>query len=211
MKRSINKDTKEVTGGGFVDVVGINENWTLDSYGFKALDKAGTGKPTLHFNFKNGPMNIRYVEWDIDEKREIENNQKAKADGKSKLTDAEAVQRAVNASDGRLKQILGCFVPDDKISLDADGYAELGAKVVAMLDKYADKEEKLRIKTIYGNDGFLKVSEKNGRFVNLASEPIGDMILKKWELDQIKDNKKSATPSTEEEVASKPKSDSDWD
>jgi hypothetical protein len=208
MKRSINQDTKETTGGGFVDAVGINENWTLDSWAFAPLAKNGEGKPTLHFNFKNGPIGTRLVEWDIDEKYEIEQNKKSAT---SKLSDKEAVDKAVNASNGRLKQILGCFVPKDKISLEADDYADLGKKVVAMLDKYADKNEKLRIKTIYGNDGFLKISTSNGRFINSASEPIGDMEVKKWEAEQIAKNKKSSTPSTEEEVASKPKSESDWD
>lgn len=195
-KRSLNESTKETTGG-FVDVAGINTNWVLDSYGFGGLKKDGSGTPTLYFNFKNGAITTRLVEWDIDEANVIARN---KANANSKLTDAEAVQKEINASNGRLMQILGCFVDRSKINIDADSYADLAKAVVAMLDSSTNKGEKLRMKTIYGKDGFVEFSTRNGRFINLTKDPIGDMRLNDWEKDQIKNNKKESTPSTSEEL-----------
>jgi hypothetical protein len=179
MKRSINQETKE-TSGGFVDIAGINENWTLDSWGFKPLGKDGSGNPVLFFNFKNGPINVRYVEWDIDAANEIKNNKN------TNLSDEEVVQRAINSSNGRIKQILGCFVPKESIVIDADSYEELGKSVVATLDKSANKEEKLRMKAIYGKNGYLEISVRNGRFIQLAKDPIGDMKISDWESDKLK-------------------------
>lgn len=200
MKRSINQETKE-TSGGFTEIAGISENWVLESYGYKPLAKNGVGNPVLAFHFKNGPLTTKLVEWDIDEAREIANNQKAVAEGKSKISDEEAVNRAINASNGRITQILRCFVSKDEAVIDAESYADLANKVVSLLDKSKNKEEKLRMKTIYNKDGYLEFSTRNGRFINLAKDPIGDMELKQWEKDQIKNNKKSSTPDSEAEVA----------
>lgn len=191
-KRSINQDTKETTGG-FVDIAGINDNWMLDSYKFAPLKDGGS--PILQFIFKNGAINVRLTEWDIDEAKEKERNQNNK---NSKITDDEAVTKAYNAQNGRITQILRCFLNKEEVVINADTYADYSNAVIALLDKAKDKTQLLRMKTIYGSDGkYLEFSTRNGRFINLAKDPIGDMKITDWEKDRMK----KENPTSEGELA----------
>lgn len=185
--RSINQETKE-TSGGFVEVAGINDNWVLDSYGYGGLKKDGSGTPALWFTFQNGPINLRLAEYDVNETFERENNQK---NTKSKITDDEAVDKAYNAQDGRLVQIIRCFLSKEEAVLTGKGFEELSKNIIALLDsKGKNKSEKIRLKVIYNKDGYLTVSTKNGRFIQLAKDT-NNLVLSDWEANEIKNNKKS--------------------
>lgn len=196
--RSINQETKETSGAGFIEVAGINDNWVLDAYGYGGLKKDGSGTPALWFTFQSGPINLRLAEYDVNETFERDNNKK---NTKSKITDDEAVDKAYNAQDGRLVQIIRCFLNKEEAVLTGKGFEELSKNIIALLDsKGKNKSEKIRLKVIYNKEGFLTVSTRNGRFIQLAIDP-NNLVLSDWESNEIKNNKKSDTPTSEAALA----------
>lgn len=189
-KRSIGADTKETTGG-FSDVSGIREDWTLDTYGYGPIDKNGTGPSALFFNFKNGAISLRLAEFDITPESAASFN--AKYPKKTPISDEEAYTKAIAQQDANLIQIARVFVDKSEADIKGDNFEQLAKNFVHLLTtKGKNLKANLRLKVIYNSGGFLKISTSNGRFINLASEPIGDMSLKDWEINEIKNNKKSA-------------------
>ena len=203
-KRSLNENTKETSG--FSDVAGINEDWIMESYGYGSLKTDGTGTPALYFNFKNGPINLRLTEFDITLESAAKFNSSYPNADKPK-TDEEVYEKQVKEQDARLIQIARVFVDKSEATIEGDDFTQLATNFVNLLTtKGKNLNEKLRLKVIYNSKGYLEISTKNGRFIQLASDPIGDMRLTDWEKERVKKD----SPDGDKDVENKEKKKTAW-
>lgn len=139
------KTAIESTGSIYMNA-GINDNVTLSNV---EVTKSPTGKDFIRFTFsdKDGKT-AEMTEW------KNEKNMYVK-------TDAE-LQKEDDRQFGRIMQIIKCYiseVPD----VELNSFVDMINWVKTTLDG-VNKDTKLRLKVVYDNKGFIRVS-KNGIFV----------------------------------------------
>lgn len=139
------KTAIESTGSAFMNA-GINDNVTLSNV---EVTKSPTGKDFIRFTFSDADgKTAEMTEW------KNEKNMYVK-------TDAE-LQKEDDRQFGRIMQIIKCYiseVPD----VELNSFVDMINWVKTTLDG-VNKDTKLRLKVVYDNKGFIRVS-KNGIFV----------------------------------------------
>ena len=139
------KTAIESTGSIYMNA-GINDNVTLSNV---EVTKSPTGKDFIRFTFSDADgKTAEMTEW------KNEKNMYVK-------TDAE-LQKEDDRQFGRIMQIIKCYiseVPD----VELNSFVDMINWVKTTLDG-VNKDTKLRLKIVYDNKGFIRVS-KNGIFV----------------------------------------------
>lgn len=139
------KTAIESTGSVYMNA-GINDNVTLSNV---EVTKSPTGKDFIHFTFSDADgKTAEMTEW------KNEKNMYVK-------TDAE-LQKEDDRQFGRIMQIIKCYmseIPD----VELNSFVSMINWVKTTLDG-VNKDTKLRLKVVYDNKGFIRVS-KNGIFV----------------------------------------------
>lgn len=164
---------------------GITENVQLKSVYFEALKQDGTGGNVLKFNFEDAAgRNFRHTEWEVDVERQ---RQMAKQWGKDP---DKQVANALMGLSGRIKHILSCFMPKDKVVISGNTWDEFGGNVVALLgDAY--KGVDLRVKLILNGKDYTSFPKQAFRpFVQRMDVPNTLVIDAKYE----RTTPKSSTP-----------------
>lgn len=139
------KTAIESTGSIYMNA-GINDNVTLSNV---EVTKSPTGKDFIRFTFSDADgKTAEMTEW------KNEKNMYVK-------TDAE-LQKEDDRQFGRMIQIIKCYmseIPD----VELNSFVDMINWVKTTLDG-VNKDTKLRLKVVYDNKGFIRVS-KNGIFV----------------------------------------------
>lgn len=151
------KTAIESTGSIYMNA-GINDNITLSNV---EVTKSPTGKDFIRFTFsdKDGKT-AEMTEW------KNEKNMYVK-------TDAE-LQKEDDRQFGRIMQIIKCYiseVPD----VELNSFVDMINWVKTTLDG-VNKDTKLRLKVVYDNKGFIRVS-KNGIFVEPMTAQESRIVL----------------------------------
>ena len=139
------KTAIESTGSIYMNA-GINDNVTLSNV---EVTKSPTGKDFIRFTFsdKDGKT-AEMTEW------KNEKNMYVK-------TDAE-LQKEDDRQFGRIMQIIKCYISEIP-DVELNSFVSMINWVKTILDG-VNKDTKLRLKVVYDNKGFIRVS-KNGIFV----------------------------------------------
>lgn len=159
--------------------VGINENITVKEVNLKTSPQ---GKDFLEIVFENGAgQTATMTVW------KNEKNQWIKTD--------EELQQRDNAQFGQMIQILNCYydsIPDTTLNT----FKDMITWVKSMIDPKIAEKKALRLKVIYDNKGYTKVST-NGIFVEPVS--VTESQIKLFKRDTLErpvqaDVEKSADP-----------------
>ena len=120
---------------------GINQNCRLLGVFFEALRQDGTGGNVLKFNFEDAAgRKFRHIEFEVDVER---TRNSAKQWGKDP---EKAVANALMGLSGRIKHILSCFLPTDKVVISGNTWDEFGGNVVTLLgDAYKGVDVRLKV------------------------------------------------------------------
>lgn len=139
------KTAIESTGSIYMNA-GINDNVTLSNV---EVTKSPTGKDFIRFTFSDADgKTAEMTEWKNEKSMYVK-------------TDAE-LQKEDDRQFGRIMQIIKCYiseVPD----VELNSFVDMISWVKTTLDG-VNKDTKLRLKVVYDNKGFIRVS-KNGIFV----------------------------------------------
>lgn len=148
---SINQETGPTTK--YLDA-GITENVKIVDIAAENSKKDGTGALVLRFYFEgeNGAT-FQHTEFAVDPEH-------LKKMAKSWGADAEElIQNAINDMGARIKHILGAFMPEDQIIIDAKTWEDYISKIVALAgDLY--KDVKFRVKLVLNNKDFVIFPKK---------------------------------------------------
>lgn len=139
------KTAIESTGSIYMNA-GINDNVTLSNV---EVTKSPTGKDFIRFTFSDADgKTAEMTEWKNEKSMYVK-------------TDAE-LQKEDDRQFGRIMQIIKCYiseVPD----VELNSFVDMINWVKTTLNE-VNKDTKLRLKVVYDNKGFIRVS-KNGIFV----------------------------------------------
>lgn len=139
------KTAIESTGSVYMNA-GINDNVTLSNV---EVAKSPTGKDFIRFTFSDADgKTAEMTEWKNEKSMYVK-------------TDAE-LQKEDDRQFGRIMQIIKCYiseVPD----VELNSFIDMINWVKTILNG-VNKDTKLRLKVVYDNKGFIRVS-KNGIFV----------------------------------------------
>lgn len=139
------KTAIESTGSVYMNA-GINDNVTLSNV---EVTKSPTGKDFIRFTFSDADgKTAEMTEWKNEKNIYVK-------------TDAE-LQKEDDRQFGRIMQIIKCYmseIPD----VELNSFVSMINWVKTTLDG-VNKDTKLRLKVVYDNKGFIRVS-KNGIFV----------------------------------------------
>lgn len=139
------KTAIESTGSIYMNA-GINDNVTLSNV---EVTKSPTGKDFIRFTFSDADgKTAEMTEW------KNEKNMYVK-------TDAE-LQKEDDRQFGRIMQIIKCYISEIP-DVELNSFVSMINWVKTILDG-VNKDTKLRLKVVYDNKGFIRVS-KNGIFV----------------------------------------------
>ena len=139
------KTAIESTGSAFMNA-GINDNVTLNNV---EVTKSPTGKDFIRFTFTDADgKTAEWTEWKNEKSMYIK-------------TDAE-LQTEDNRQFGRILQILKCYM-DEVPDVELNSFADMINWVKTTLNA-VNKDTKLRLKVVFDNKGFIRVS-RNGIFV----------------------------------------------
>ena len=155
---------------------GINQNVRLLGVFFEALRQDGTGGNVLKFNFEDASgRKFRHTEFEVDVERQ---RQQAKQWGKDP---EKQVRNALMGLSGRIKHILSCFIPKDKVVITGNTWDEFGGNVVALLgDAY--KGVDVRVKLILNNKDYCMFPKQAFRpFIQRMDTPDTLAIEEKYE------------------------------
>lgn len=161
---------------------GIHENVLLSSVEFVSPKKDGTGDPQLIFTFtgKKGET-FRHIEWEV---------------GSNSLDPEKARTNLAK----RIKHILTKFMPEDKVILSGNSWAEFCKGIISLLgNQHVGKP--VAIKLVYNDKDNLGFTKYLGFIATSASE------LSIGSKERV--TKLAATPSTEEEIVTTPVTDND--
>lgn len=155
---------------------GINENCQLVGVYFESLRADGTGGNVLKFNFEDAAgRKFRHTEFEVEVDRVRQN---AKQWGKDPEA---AVRNALTGLAGRIKHILSCFLPADKVVITGNTWDEFGGNVVAILGD-AFKGVDVRLKLILNNKDYTMFPKQAFRpFIQRMDTPNTLAVDEKWE------------------------------
>lgn len=160
---------------------GINENVNLVGVYFESLRSDGTGGNVLKFNFEDAAgRKFRHTEFEVEVDR-------VRANAKQWGKDPEAaVRNALTGLAGRIKHILSCFLPADKVVITGNTWDEFGGNVVAILgDAYRGVD--VRVKLILNNKDYTMFPKQAFRpFIQRMDMPNTLAIDTKWERTEPK-------------------------
>ena len=155
---------------------GINQNVRLLGVFFEALRQDGTGGNVLKFNFEDASgRRFRHTEFEVDVERERSN---AKQWGKDP---EKQVRNALMGLSGRIKHILSCFLPADKVVIQGNTWDDFGGNIVTLLgDAYQGIE--CRVKLILNNKDYCMFPKQAFRpFIQRMDTPDTLAIEAKYE------------------------------
>jgi len=155
---------------------GINQDCRLLGVFFEALRQDGTGGNVIKFNFEDASgRKFRHTEFEVDVERQ---RQQAKQWGKDP---EKQVRNALMGLSGRIKHILSCFIPKDKVVITGNTWDEFGGNVVALLgDAY--KGVDVRLKLILNNKDYTMFPKQAFRpFIQRMDTPDTLAIEEKYE------------------------------
>jgi len=155
---------------------GIQENINLVGVYFEALRSDGTGGNVLKFNFEDAAgRKFRHTEFEVEVDR-------VRANAKQWGKDPEAsVRNALTGLAGRIKHILSCFLPADKVVITGNTWDEFGGNVVAILGD-AFRGVDVRVKLILNNKDYTMFPKQAFRpFIQRMDMPNTLAIDTKWE------------------------------
>lgn len=151
------KTAIESTGSAFMNA-GINDNVTLNNV---EVTKSPTGKDFIRFTFADADgKTAEWTEWKNEKSMYIK-------------TDAE-LQTEDNRQFGRILQILKCYM-DEVPDVELNSFADMINWVKTTLNA-VNKDTKLRLKVVFDNKGFIRVS-RNGIFVEPMSVTESRIVL----------------------------------
>jgi len=148
--------------------VGINENITLKEI---TAEKSPTGKDFLRITFENEQgQTAEFTEW------KNEKNQW--------ITTDEELQKRDNAQFGKILLLFDCFF-ETRPEVELNSFAEMINWVKNTLTPFISLKKPLRLKVIYDNKGFTRVSP-NGIYVEpMSVNPSQIKLFKKDALERI--------------------------
>ena len=155
---------------------GIQENVNLVGVYFESLRSDGTGGNVLKFNFEDAAgRKFRHTEFEVEVDR-------VRANAKQWGKDPEAsVRNALTGLAGRIKHILSCFLPADKVVITGNTWDEFGGNVVAILGD-AFRGVDVRVKLILNNKDYTMFPKQAFRpFCQRMDVPNTLQIDAKWE------------------------------
>ena len=155
---------------------GISQNVRLLGVFFEALRQDGTGGNVLKFNFEDeSGRKFRHTEFEVDVERERRNAAQWGKDPDKQ------VSNALMGLSGRIKHILSCFIPKDKVVITGNTWDEFGGNVVALLgDAY--KGVDVRVKLILNNKDYCMFPKQAFRpFIQRMDTPDTLAIEEKYE------------------------------
>ncbi len=169
---------------------GINQNVRLLGVFFEALRQDGTGGNVLKFNFEDASgRRFRHTEFEVDVERERSN---AKQWGKDP---EKQVRNALMGLSGRVKHILSCFLPADKVVIQGNTWDEFGGNIVTLLGD-AFKGIDVRVKLILNNKDYCMFPKQAFRpFIQRMDTPDTLAIEPKYERIEPKGASSSASGS----------------
>lgn len=151
------KTAIESTGSAFMNA-GINDNVTLNNV---EVTKSPTGKDFIRFTFADADgKTAEWIEWKNEKSMYVK-------------TDAE-LQTEDNRQFGRILQILKCYMSEVP-EVELNSFVDMINWVKNTLDG-VNKDTKLRLKVVYDNKGFIRVS-RNGIFVEPMSVTESRIVL----------------------------------
>ncbi len=155
---------------------GINQNVRLLGVFFEALRQDGTGGNVLKFNFEDeSGRKFRHTEFEVDVERQ---KQMAKQWGKDP---DKQVRNALMGLSGRVKHILSCYIPKDKVVITGNTWDEFGGNVVSLLGD-AFKGVDVRVKLILNNKDYTMFPKQAFRpFIQRMDTPDTLAIEEKYE------------------------------
>ncbi len=155
---------------------GINENVQLKAVYFEALRQDGTGGNVLKFNFEDAAgRKFRHTEFEVEVDRVRANAQQWGKDPDK------SVRNALTGLAGRIKHILACFIPKDKVVITGNTWDEFGGNVVTILGD-AFKGVDVRVKLILNNKDYTMFPKQAFRpFVQRMDTPNTLEVDAKWE------------------------------
>jgi hypothetical protein len=155
---------------------GINQNVRLLGVFFEALRQDGTGGNVLKFNFEDASgRRFRHTEFEVEVERV---KQQAAQWGKDP---DKSVRNALMGLSGRIKHIMSCFMPKDKVVITGNTWDEFGGNVVTLLgDTY--KGIDVRVKLILNNKDYCMFPKQAFRpFIQRMDTPDTLAIEAKYE------------------------------
>ena len=155
---------------------GINQNCSLIGVFFEPLRQDGTGGNVLKFNFADAAgRKFRHTEFEVEAERV---QASAKQWGKDP---DQALRNALTGLAGRIKHILSCFLPADKVVITGNTWDEFGGNVVSLLgDAY--KGVDVRVKLLLNNKDYTTFPKQAFRpFIQRMDVPDTLAIDPKWE------------------------------
>lgn len=155
---------------------GINQNVRLLGVFFEALRQDGTGGNVLKFNFEDASgRRFRHTEFEVD----VENERmRAKQWGKDP---EKQVRNSLMGLSGRIKHILSCYLPTDKVVISGNTWDEFGGNVVTLLGD-AFKGIDVRVKLIYNNKDYCMFPKQAFRpFIQRMDTPDTLAVEEKYE------------------------------
>ena len=165
---------KDIESEGFVGKyfpAGLNEGIILKSGGYGLTstkpDADPNGIKALIFNFasEDGELTHRHIEWELVEKKELDNAEKLYDTLVSRGETPDApkvdfinatVDKSYLSQQKRVKHILTKFMPEEKAVVPASNSFEQFSKNVEKLLTPAIKDQKLRAIMVYDNSGYVK-------------------------------------------------------
>lgn len=155
---------------------GINQNVRLLGVFFEALRQDGTGGNVLKFNFEDASgRRFRHTEFEVDVERQ---RMQAKQWGKDP---EKQVRNALMGLSGRIKHILSCYLPADKVVISGNTWDEFGGNVVTLLGE-AFKGVDVRVKLILNNKDYCMFPKQAFRpFIQRMDTPDTLAIEEKYE------------------------------
>lgn len=155
---------------------GINQNVRLLGVFFEALRQDGTGGNVLKFNFEDeSGRKFRHTEFEVDVERERSN---AKQWGKDP---EKQVRNALMGLSGRIKHILSCYIPKDKVVITGNTWDEFGGNIVTLLGD-AFKGIDCRVKLILNGKDYCMFPKQAFRpFIQRMDTPDTLAIEPKYE------------------------------
>jgi hypothetical protein len=160
---------------------GIQENVNLVGVYFESLRSDGTGGNVLKFNFEDAAgRKFRHTEFEVEVDR-------VRANAKQWGKDPEAsVRNALTGLAGRIKHILSCFLPADKVVITGNTWDEFGGNVVAILGD-AFRGVDVRVKLILNNKDYTMFPKQAFRpFIQRMDTPNTLAVDTKWERTEPK-------------------------
>jgi hypothetical protein len=169
---------------------GINQNVRLLGVFFEALRQDGTGGNVLKFNFEDAAgRRFRHTEFEVDVERERSNAQQWGKDPDKQ------VRNALMGLSGRIKHIMSCFLPADKVVIQGNTWDEFGGNIVTMLGE-AYKGIDVRVKLILNNKDYCMFPKQAFRpFIQRMDTPDSLAIEAKYERIEPKGTSASASGS----------------